>query len=76
VTYKKLLARQPNYPSAYFDLAVCYVQLDRLDEARAAVTEMRRLQPLWSPEGWRQMAPYKDSAVLEQDIAALRKAGW
>lgn len=75
-TFKKALARQPNFPAVYFDLAICYVQLGRLNEAQAAVTEMRRLQHLWSLEGWRQMAPYKDPAVVEQDLAALRQAGW
>ena len=36
--FKKLLARQPNFPPAHVYLAICYAQLDRLEEARAAVT--------------------------------------
>jgi len=73
---KKLLARQPNFPPAYFELAICYAQLDRLEEARAAATEMQRLNPFWSLEGWKQRSPYKDPAFLERDHAALRKAGF
>ena len=72
---KKVLARQPNFPPAYFELAICYAQLDRLEEAQAAATEMQRLNPFWSLEGWKQRVPYKDPALLERDLAALHKAG-
>jgi len=72
---KKILARQSNFPPAYIVLAFCYAQLDRLGEARAAVAEIQRLQPLWSLERWKQITPFKDPAVLERDLAALRKAG-
>jgi hypothetical protein len=36
---------------------------------------MLRIMPQFSVEGWKQMAPYKDSAVAERFAAALRKAG-
>jgi tetratricopeptide (TPR) repeat protein len=73
---KKLLARQPNFPTAYYELVICYAQLDRLEEARAAAIEMQRLNPFWSLERWKQRVPFKDPAFLERDLAALRKAGF
>jgi tetratricopeptide (TPR) repeat protein len=75
-TAKKILARQPNFPPAYFLLAYSCAQLDRLDEARAAGAEFQRLVPFASLEQWKQMAAFKDPALLERDLAALRKAGW
>lgn len=75
-TAKKILARQPNFPPAYFLLAFSYAQLDRLEEARAAAAEFQRLAPSFSLEGWKQRAPFKDPALLDRDLAALRKAGW
>ena len=36
---------------------------------------MQRLNPSFSLEGWKQMAASKDPALLERDLAALRKAG-
>jgi len=75
-TAKKILARQPNFPPAYFLLAYSYAQLDRLEEAQAAGAEFQRLVPSASLEQWKQMAPFKDPALLERDLAALRKAGW
>ena len=74
-TAKQILARQPNAPPAYFMLAFSYAQLGRLEEAQAAAAEMQRLNPSFSLEGWKQMAAFKDPALLERDLAALRKAG-
>src|SRR5438132_9150393 len=72
---KKILARQPNFPPAYFILAFSCARLDRLEEARAAGAELQRLNPSFSLEVWKQMAPFKDPALLERELAALRKAG-
>jgi adenylate cyclase len=74
-TAKQILARQPNAPPAYFMLAYSYAQLDRLEEAKAAAAEFQRLVPDFSLEGWKQMAAFKDPALLERDLSALRKAG-
>jgi adenylate cyclase len=74
-TAKQMLARQPNFSPAYFMLAFSYAQLDRLEEAKAAGAEFQRLDPAFSLERWKQMAPFKDPALVERDLAALRKAG-
>src|SRR5262249_49179451 len=73
-TAKKILARQPNLPPAYFILAVSYAQLNRLEEASEAGAEFQRLSPGFSLVRWKQMAPFKNPAVLAQALVTLLKA--
>ena len=46
-----------------------------LEEARAEVAEVLRLNPNLSLEWLKQHGPFKDPADLERYVAALRKAG-
>jgi len=71
---KKALTLNPNFMAVRLSLAVCYVELGRLEETRLEVTEVLRINSNWSLESVRGL-PYKDSAVVERMIAALRKAG-
>src|SRR5262245_55361066 len=73
--YKKALTRNPNLLEAHFNLAVVYSELGREEEARAEAAEILRISPNFSLETWKQMIPYKDPAVVERQLAALRKAG-
>ena len=73
--YKKALTHIPDLLIAHLGLAVIYSELDREEEARAEVAEVLRLNPKYSLEVLRQISPYKDPAVLERMLAALRKAG-
>ena len=61
--------------TAHRGLAVIYSELGREAEAQAATAEILRISPNFSLEGYKQRLPYKDPAVLERQIAALRKAG-
>jgi adenylate cyclase len=74
-TLKQVLTRNPNLLAAHFNLAICYAELGRQEEARAEVAEILRLNPNASVETYRQNIPYKDPAVLERTLAALRHAG-
>ena len=73
--YKRGLTRNPDLLPAHTGLAVIYIELGREEEARAAAAEVLKISPNFSLEKWRQIAPYKDQAVLERMLAALRKAG-
>ena len=75
VPLKKALTLIPNHVLAHILLAVCYVELGRLEEARAEGAEVLRISPTFSLEVARQNWPYKDPAVVERHVAALRKAG-
>jgi tetratricopeptide (TPR) repeat protein len=72
---KRVLTRIPALLPVHLNLAVIYSELGREEEARAEAAEVLRLNPKFSLEVWRQRNPYKDPAVLERMVAALRKAG-
>ncbi len=73
--YKKALTRNPYLLPAHQSLAGIYGELGREEEARAEVAEVLKISPNFSLERWRLISPYKDLAVLERMLAALRKAG-
>ena len=74
---KRYLTRYPNILGAHLTLAAVYSELGREAEARAEAAEFLRLiaNPNFSLEVWGQRLPYKDPAMVERDLAALRKAG-
>ena len=72
---KRALTHSPDLLPVHRELAVIYSELGREAEARAATAEVLRISPNFSLEVYRQRLPYKDPAVLERQIAALRKAG-
>jgi adenylate cyclase len=74
-TLKKVVARYPNHLGAYSFLACTYSELGDEQKAQAAAREVLRISPNFSLEGLKQQMPYKDPAVLERFVAALRKAG-
>jgi tetratricopeptide (TPR) repeat protein len=74
VLLERLFARNPNVMVAHLILVLCYVELGRLEEARAVGAEVMRLNPHWSLE-FVKTTPWKDPAIVERHIAALRKAG-
>jgi adenylate cyclase len=69
------LPRNPDFLPTHIYLAAIYSELGREAEARTEVAEVIRLSPPFSLEVHGQKLPYKDPAILERHIAALRKAG-
>jgi len=72
---KQAVGYAPQHPGFRAILAVSYSEVGREEEARAEATELLRLNPRYSVEVDRQRRPYKDPAVLDRHLAALRKAG-
>jgi adenylate cyclase len=72
---KQYRARYPNFLNAHLTLAAAYSELGREAEARAEGAEVLRLNPNFSLEVYKQRAPINDPAMLERQLAALRKAG-
>jgi len=75
VTLKEALARTPNHLITRLYLAASYSEIGREEEARAEAAEVLRLNPAYSLEVWSRITPFKDPAVLERILVALRKAG-
>jgi adenylate cyclase len=73
-TLQKALSLSPNWLPTHVSLAAIYSELGR-EEAQAEAAEVLRLSPNSSVEGWRQRSLFKDPAVTERYVAALRKAG-
>jgi predicted Zn-dependent protease len=72
---RQYLTHYPNILGAHLTLAAVYSELGKEVEARAEAAEVLRLNSNFSLEVHKQRAPIKDLAMLEQHIAALRKAG-
>jgi tetratricopeptide (TPR) repeat protein len=69
------LSRYPNILPVHLMLAAVYSELGQAAEARAEAAEVLRLNPKFSLAVHRQRMSIKDPVVLEQHLAALRKAG-
>ena len=73
--YEKWMELTPDSYLVYLGPAIVYAHLGREQEARAALAKARQINPGLSAEGYARVAPFKDPAVLERDLAALRAAG-
>ncbi len=74
-TFKRVLARNPDFMPAHAYLAVIHSELGLEEEARAEGAEFLRLSPQLSLDALKQRLPYKDPAVLERILNAARKGG-
>jgi adenylate cyclase len=74
-TLKRARDRNPDYVPVHAYLTASYSEIGREEEARAQAAEVVRLSPQTSIKDWRPRLPYKDQAVLDRFIEALRKAG-
>jgi adenylate cyclase len=72
---KQYLSHYPNFLGAHCYLAAAYSELGREAEAQAEAAEVLRINPKFSLEVQKERTPIKDPAVLERQLAALRKAG-
>ncbi|HEV8711624.1 MAG TPA: tetratricopeptide repeat protein [Candidatus Binatia bacterium] len=72
---KQYLTRYPNHLGAHLTLAAVYSELGQEAESRVEAAEVLRLNPQFSLEVHKQRVPIKDPAMLERQLAALRKAG-
>jgi len=72
---ERLVATQPDYPTGHAYRAMHLVALGRVDEARAAIAEGRRVQPRLSLELMQNYIGVSRPAVDARRNAALRRAG-
>src|SRR5262249_43022119 len=72
---QKVLRLNPNYVPSHIILAMGFAEMDQQKNAQAEADEVMRLLPYFSLDAWKQKWPYKDPAMLERKLAALRKAG-
>ena len=74
--YRKAIEQQPDNMFAHMHLAICYVYLNRLEDARAEVAEVLRIKPDFSTAQYVKNVKYPDEDTKQQRIDAMRKAGF
>jgi adenylate cyclase len=74
-TLNRALKNNPDFIPARAILAATYIETDRPEEARREAAEMLKRSPETTLEIWRQRLPYKDPALMDRCIDALREAG-
>jgi adenylate cyclase len=74
-TYKKAIYKEPTNLIAHIGLAVCYFTSGQEEEARTQAQEILKIDPSFSVEYFEKTVPYKDRAITERLVDALRKIG-
>ncbi len=74
-TLRKVLTRAPDLLWARGLLAVVFAGADRIEEARAEISEVKRMDPDYSSRALREMIPFKDPTFSEKVAEALLKMG-
>ncbi len=72
---KQRLQRNSDSWMAFALLASCYGHLGRLEEGRAALAELLRINPGFSIERRRRTLPFKNPADFERRVEGMRKVG-
>lgn len=72
---KERLERSPNSWTAFALLASCCGHLGRIDEGKAALAELLRINPDFSIERRRRMLPFRNPADFERRVDGMRKVG-
>jgi TolB-like protein/tetratricopeptide (TPR) repeat protein len=67
--------KQTEYSDAHLLLAIAYVRLGRLAEARAEVGKMLKINPAITLQAWRLRYSFRDPAMLDRYALDLVQAG-
>jgi adenylate cyclase len=68
---RQALQREPNHVVVRLTLAATFVEMEKMEEARAEIAEVLRIDPKYTVRGFL----WKDQAENDRYIDALRKAG-
>ena len=66
---------QTEFNDAHLLLAIAYVRLGRLDDARAEVGKMMKINPAITLQAWRLGYSFRDPAILDRYALDLVQAG-
>ncbi len=72
---RQLLQREPNHVLAHLTLAATFVEIEKMEEARAEIAEVLRIDPKYTVKVVPRSFPWKDQAEVDRLIDSLRKAG-
>jgi adenylate cyclase len=74
-TCKKVIELAPRSLPSYINLAVAYIELDQMDEAREAADKVLKINPNLSLVSLEKSLPYRNKADRDLIVNGLRKAG-
>jgi adenylate cyclase len=72
---EEALTINPLYFPSHLALAGTYIETGQEEKARYHMAEALKINPQLSLEFYRERLPFKDQAILETMLDALRKAG-
>jgi adenylate cyclase len=72
---KQLLQREPNHVLGHLTLGATYVEMERMEDARAEIAEVLRVDPKYTVKVVPRSFPWKDQAEIDLLADSLRKAG-
>jgi adenylate cyclase len=72
---RQLIQREPNYIYPHLTLAATFAETDKMEEARAEIREVLRINPSYTLKIVPRSFPWKDQAEIDRLIDSLRKAG-
>jgi adenylate cyclase len=73
--FERARARNPKGATVLVWLALTYADMDRMEEARAAVQELLKLAPGFSAKEWVNARDYKDRAIPKRFLVTLHQLG-
>jgi adenylate cyclase len=74
-TAKEATLIDPDYIYSYHVLAIAHAERGRLEEARAAVEHILRIEPKLTLRVYNESQPFRDEALNHRIIEGLRRAG-
>jgi adenylate cyclase len=72
---RQLIQIKPNYIYPHLTLAATYAEMEKMEEARAEVSEVLRINPKYTVRLVPRSFPWKDQDELDRLADSLRKAG-
>jgi adenylate cyclase len=75
VVCRQVIQLKPNYIYPHLTLAATFAEMDKMEEARAEVSEVLRINPKYTVRLVPRSFPWKDQAEIDRLIDSLRKAG-
>jgi len=72
---RQVIQLEPDYIYPHLTLAATFAEMEKMEEARAEVSEVLRINPKYTVRLVPRSFPWKDQVEIDQLIDSLRKAG-
>jgi len=73
--FERAFSLNPDWWPSHVFSTICFVELGRIEDARASAERVLEAQPTFSVEHWVPNLPYKDRGDINRWADGLREAG-